>query len=235
MSDVSAQALCQAALRKNRAIDANETPDNQELADCFAEMLRMLKSWAAEGIMVPYSAEDTHTLAAGTQSYTVGSGGDIDTERPIIITSGTFVRANGQDTPLKIIGEADYQLLQDKTTGSDYPNRIWYKPEYPLGIIYLWPPGGGELHLWSKKHFTEPADVTQDAVFEQQFQDAIVWNLACRIAPEFLGDPTQFMLVMAAQGMKNITNLNAANNMDEANIEISRLNSGTSSYNIDGG
>lgn len=236
MADDSATNLCTAALRKLRVIDPTETPSATELDNVFTEMKRMLKQWAARRIYAAYSTEDTHTLTAGTQSYTIGTGGTINTARPIQINEGCFVRANGIDYPLKKIGETEYQGLPYKDLGSDYPSRIWYKPEYPLGKVFLWPPGGGELHLWSTKHFTEPATIGNDWAFTQESQDAIVWNLACRMSPEFIGDPSPFLLGMAQSTLDTMCNLNAANDPDEMDNEIAMLNGRHStSYNIDGG
>jgi hypothetical protein len=235
MADKTAQELCEAALRKNRVIDPGETAPTQDLADTFEELIRMLHSWSADGLFVYVAEEDTHTLAAGTASYTIGSGGDIDTDRPINIRPGTYVRANGLDMPLKIVGLSRYNRYLQKTVGADYPSSIMYLPEYPLGKLYLWPPGGGELHLWSMKRLAQPAAVGNDTVIPEEYQDCIVWNLACRIAPEFIGDPTPFMMKMAKDTKDMIKSLNLVNDMDEMDCEVRMLNNGITSYNIDGG
>lgn len=236
MAVETATNLCTAALRKLRVIDPSETPNATELDNVFTEMKRMLMQWASKRIFALYSTEDTHTLTAGTASYTIGSGGTINTARPIQINEGSYVRANGIDYPLKIIGETQYNRLNYKDQGSDYPSRIWYKPEFALGKIFLWPPGGGELHLWSTKQFTLPASIGNDWEFTEESQDAIVWTLACRMAPEFIGDPTPFMMQQAADAMETIINLNAANDIDEMENELMYLNGRqTTTYNIDGG
>jgi hypothetical protein len=237
MADQSATTLCTAALRKLRVIDPVETPNTTELANTFSEMVRMLKQWAAKRIFVPYSTEDTHTLTAGTASYTIGSGGTINTARPIQINDGSFVLANGLPYPLKVIGEREYLGLPYKDIGTDYPSRIWYKPEYPIGKVFLWPPGGGELHLWSTKHFTTPATIGNDWTFPEESQDAIVWNLACRMGPEFGVEPSPFIFSMARDSLTTIINLNAANDVSELNNELAVLNSehGQTFYDIDGG
>lgn len=235
MADDSVQNLCSAALRKLRVYDAGDTPDIQDVADTFAELKRMLHAWAATGLYVYVSSEDTHTLSAGTASYTIGSGGDINSARPLVVNKGSFVRANGHDTPLDIIGEERYNRYSQKDVGSDYPAAIWYKPSYPLGTIYLWPPGGGVLHLWSEKRLSEPSTLNSNMVVPEEYQDAIVWNLAKRMSPEFAGDPTAYIVAQAIAAKKIIENINAANDPAEMEMELRLLNRNNNNYDIDGG
>ena len=235
MADDTVQSLCEASMRKLRAYDAGETPDTQDVTDCFAELKRMLHAWAASGLYVYVSTEDTHTLSAGTESYTIGSGGDINSARPLIINPGTYVRANGQDMTLNIVGESRYNRYRQKDVGSDYPASIWYKTSYPLGTIYLWPPGGGELHLWSQKRLAEPATVNANMVVPEEYQDAIVWNLAERMSPEFVGDPTVYIVKMASDSMKVLENINAANDPVEVESELRHFSQGEVGFDIDGG
>jgi len=235
MADKTAQELCEAALRKCRAIDPGETAPTQDLADTFEEMKRMLHAWAGKSIYVYVNSADTHTLTGGTESYTIGSGGDIDTARPLVILPSTYVRASGQDHQLEIISQRRYNHMHQKSIGSDYPYFLMYLPEYPLGKIYLWPPGGGELHLWSQKRLAEPAAVGNNAVFPEEYQDAIVWNLACRIMPEYRGDPTPFMLNLANDALDTIAGLVFANDPAEMDVEVRLLNTGMTSHDIDGG
>jgi len=235
MSDVSAQVLCTAALRKLRAIDPSENPTATELDNCFTEMKRMLHSWAAEGLYVFVSTEDVHSLTSGTEEYTIGSGGAINSARPTQINTSTFIRANGIDSPLAVVGEARFNEIMQKSEGAEHPTTIWYETTYPLGTIHVWPPGGGELHLWSRKRLAEPATVAANAVFPEEYQDAIVWELSCRMAPEFIGDPTEYLLRRSAAAMAVMRNLNEGNNPAELVNDMSYLRQGLTSYDIDEG
>jgi len=235
MTDVSAQVLCTAALRKLRVIDPSENPNATELDNCFTEMKRMLHTWAAKGMYVFVSTEDVLTLTAETEEYTIGSGGAINSARPTQINTATFVRANGLDSKLQIVGEAKFADIVQKGIGADTPAVIWYETTYPLGTIHLWPPGGGELHLWSRKRLAEPATVGANAVFPEEYQDAIVWELSCRMAPEFIGDPTEYMRIRSTDAMATLRDLNEANNPAELDNEISMLGIADNAYDINGG
>lgn len=236
MAQVSAQSLCEGALRKIRAIDPDETPNATELDNCFTEFLRMAKTWASKGLLIWASEEVTHTLTQGTKEYSIGSGGTIDTSRPIKLNPGCYVASSGRDYPLTIIGQGRYKRISEKGSGqSSVPSLIWYNPTYPLGAIFVWPPGGGVLYLQTIKPLAEPAAVTNDVVFPDEYQDAIVWNLACRISPEFIGQPTPYQLAMAAYTLEGLRNENLANDMLEMEVEITELNGGYPGHDIDAG
>jgi hypothetical protein len=241
MAQATGTVLCTAALRKIRAIDPSETPNTQELANCFEELKRMIETWGAIGQLVFTSTLDQFTLTSGTAEYTIGSGADIDTVRPIKILQGSFVTASGEDCQLTIISESRYLSFSNKTIGiPDTPKYIWYKPEYPSGKIYLLPAGGGVLNLYSLKPLAEPAAVGNDVVFPDHYQDAIVWNLACRIKLEFMGaDPSPYQLAMADHTMTTIRNLNMINDPVEIFNEMCYMNQGYlkhfGTYDIDAG
>lgn len=236
MAQVAASVLCTAALRKIRAIDPDETPTATELANVFDEFKRMIKTWGVAGNLVWSSVLDTHTLTAGTASYTIGSGGDINTTRPHAVKNGSYVNSGGLDYELTIVGESRYLGISQK--GMNVPDAsrlIWYKPEYPLGKIYLYPPGGGTLNLYSWKALAEPATVNAEIVFPDEYQDAINWNLCCRIKPEFVGDPSPYEMAMAQFTRDELVSFNEANDPAELANEMALLNPGISSYSINAG
>ena len=91
---MTAQELIKAALRAVGAIPTGETPTASELADGLEALQIMLRSWAAEGLLIYAYTEDTHTLTAGDGEYSIGSGGDIDTTRPERIESAYIKSGN---------------------------------------------------------------------------------------------------------------------------------------------
>jgi hypothetical protein len=234
MANDSGSNICQAALRKLRAIDPGETANATDLARCFEEFKRMIKSWGILGNAVYASTVDVHTLTDGATRYSIGSGGDIDTVRPIRLVPGCFVTAGGYDYPLSIKGEAEYLQISDKEGGGgDVASIIWLDPQYPLAYVNLWAPTGGELNLYSLKPLAEPATVDADIVYPDEYQDPIVWNLACRMSPEFVGEPTPYLMAMAQHTLEVLRQSNAANDLSELENEITMLGIGHAHYNID--
>jgi hypothetical protein len=230
MADQTAQELIDAALRLLMAVDPGETPTTTERNNGLQAMKIMLRSWAAEGLAVYYSVEDTKTLTAGTQSYTIGSGGDIDTARPVKIDTA-FVASGGLDYPLIIGSRNMYAARAQKDLGYDIPEMIWYNPGYPLGTVYIYPPGGGVLHIWSQKQLSE-FDLTDDVTFPGEYDRAIKFNLAVEMAPEYGGLKDPALAQMAMDAKRAMENNNLALSMEPAAAEVMRV---ARRYHIDQG
>lgn len=234
MSEVTGTALCTAVMRKLRITDPSETPGTVELANIFEEFKRMVRSWGSLGNLIYVSSVDSVSLTAGTKYYSIGSGGNIDTVRPIRILNSSYVTANGRDYPLKVVNESRYLGIAEKDFSPlSYANLIYYRPTYPLGYIYLWPPSGGDLMLMSMKQLDEPATIGASIEIPDEYQDAIVWNLACRMATEFIGEPSVYLVSMAQKAMSDLISMNESNDMPELSNELTLLGMGKCSYDID--
>lgn len=222
----TAQTLIKAALRAINAIASGETPTAAEMQDGLEAMQMMLRSWSAENIMVYSISQDTLTLT-GASSYTIGSGGDVDTTWPEAI-KGAVV-----DTiyNVRIIGEARYRDLKRSELGST-AGFLYYNPVYPLGVLYPWPAGGSSMVIDSLKALTDPATITTEVVFQTSYDEAIKWNLAKRLAPEFGQSVSQDIKDLAKDSKLIIESKNAANQINA--VDLSGIGRRGGTYNIDG-
>jgi hypothetical protein len=72
-----------------------------EETDALSVLNSLLASWSAERLLVPHLETDSLTLTASDGEYTIGSGGDINTTRPLRIEHA-FVRDSGNnDYPVR--------------------------------------------------------------------------------------------------------------------------------------
>jgi len=221
MADQTVSELIKAALRKTGAIASGETPTSEEMADALLALRIMLRQWSGKTMMIFKSEVVTHTLD-GSQSYTIGSGADISTTRPVQITSA-YVNTNGLDLPVRIVDKDRYGEFARKDQGGEWPSYLWYNPGYSQGTIYLTPPGGGTLTLNCLIPLTDPTTLTEGVVLPGQYDGAIVWNLACDMMPEYGREPTPYMLGKAEQAKDEIISLNAALAMGEADLNIEHV------------
>ena len=230
MADMTVQQIITQALLNVGTYSPGETLKDAELQDGLLRLRSMIRAWNAQGQMVHFSTQDTHTLTSGTASYTIGSTGTIATGRPVSIKNGYIRTSDNIDTPLKIIDEAKYQGLGNKNLGYTYPAYLWYNPTYPNGTIYLYPPGGGELYINSLKELSDPTTLTGDVAFPGPYDEAMEWGLTTRLCPSNGREPTPFMYDMAKQAEDNIIALNAALSVESISPEILHL---TRRYHID--
>lgn len=227
----TAQTLIKSALRVIGALATGETPTNDELNDGLQAMQFMFRHWSAKNIRLYYITKTTHTLGSSTY-YTIGSGGDMDETRPVSIRGGYVTDSNSFDHVLTIIDERRYNSLSLKSlTGT--PEYLWYSPEYPLGKIYLWPIGGGTLNLDCLKPLSEPTLITSSISFPPEYDEAIKYNLAIRLAPEYGKAVSQEVKELAISNMRDIEDRNFAEQIVATKPEL--LNLAVGRYHIDEG
>lgn len=223
----TAQTLIKAALRSIGAIATGETPTADELADGLEALRFMLRSWSAHNIRVNFTTTESITLNGAT-SYSWGSGGTIATARPVQIRG-----AYTADNPVEIIDEAKYRWLVVANQGGPV-QWLWYQPQYPLGYIYPWPLDSSTLHVDSLKELTDPTALASSVAFPTEYDDAIKWNLAVRLAPEYGKEASNTIMSLAASTLHALETLNFSMKIPEVRVEILGLSVG-GKHNIDAG
>ena len=183
----TARKIIEGALRSIGVIASGETPTADEMADCLEGMKELLGEWSFEGLMVEALTEITHTILAGTGSYTIGAAGcDITADWPVEIVSGYCFNSESLDYPLRIITEGDYDEIPLKTTGGT-PYKLFYNPTYPNGQINLYyvPESDMSMVLKAVTMMDEPANLSAEVTFPPPYDSALRWNLALIVGPEF--------------------------------------------------
>jgi hypothetical protein len=172
---------------------------------------RMLSSWSAE-MKVIVSTLDELTWTAGSQSMTIGVGGDLNTARPIEIT-GFQSRKSTLDYTLTQVSFEQYQSTILKSTATDYPDVFAYQKTNPLGIIYIYPVAISNLpvRLQSKKALSDVALIDVLA-WPPGWELAVQTNLTVLLAPS-VGKEAKRSTVVEAE--RALTIIKEANEDDE--------------------
>jgi len=219
----TAKTLIKSAIR---VVSGGRDPTAEEQADGFEALKMMLRSWSAQNINLYYSVTDT-LAADGSESYTIGSGGDINTVRPAAIRG-----ARTADNLVEVIDEARYRRLAlGGSVGSIA--HIWYNPDYPLGLLYPWPQSSGTVYLDSLRELSDPALITSDVEFPPEYDEAIKFNLAIRLAPEYGKLLDTLTIFLARDSLSTIQSRNFASQITTVRLGIPDRVSGR--YNIDEG
>lgn len=222
------------ALRKIGAVASGETATTSELSDSLEAFQVMLRSWAADSLVVFSSVHETHTLVSGTGSYTMGSSGDIDTIRPNTVTGMSIVDSLDITHEVFIISEAEYRKIGLKTS-SERPSFVYVQYEYPLVTLNLYPvPNKAEtLNIESLKPFTETSSfaATSDTLqMPVYYDEPAIFNLAVRLAPEFGKTISAEVGGIASASYKRLTTRNIGNHIEPVHISLPVRARG--SYNI---
>ena len=206
------------ALRLITFLGVGQTATGPDAVDALAVANRMLASWRIERLMA-FSIDRVTglSLVVAKQSYTVGPGGDWDMVRPVKIERASLhYEPNGSDLEYpfsKPLNETQWQAISDKDTESTIPYLIWYDTDFGSngrGTCHLWPVPSASAHevilyVWNP---LGTLALATDLAFPPGYEEAILYNLAVRLAPEFGVSANQDIKDLAKQLKGNIKVLN---------------------------
>ncbi len=198
------------SMRELGLLAASETPRADEVQDCLRKLNDMLDSWSNESLFVYGTLFESFMLQANKNSYTMGAGGDFDTEVPIRTDAIRLKDSNNLELPVSIIDANKYGRLTVKENLSTYPKYAYIDDNHPLKTVYFYetPSQAIEVIFHNQRQLTTFTDVTTNINFPKGYRKAIVNNLAIEIAPQFGASPSLITIQNAGKSIANIKRAN---------------------------
>lgn len=172
-----------------------ETASGNDAQDALSRANEMIDAWQLERLIIYTVVRTTKTLTSGTPSYTIGSGGDINIDRPIWIDRATLVydasASTPTETPLELFTDQRWQEVRQKTLQSGLPHGVFYDHGFTAGLgrIYPWPipnTSTTQLVLYAPgTAVAQFADLTTNYTFPPGYPRMLRYNLAVELAPEW--------------------------------------------------
>ena len=195
------------SMRLLGALGSGEVAEAEEQVDGLVALNAMLESWRTESLMV-YAFSESPLTMTGAASHTVGTGGNLNIERPVDIENFYFT-LNGIDYPVRRIDEKEYNAISDKTVTGDIVECVWYNPTYPLGTLSVYPKvSGGTLKVVTWNVLTSFATISTAVALPPGYERALAYNLALEISPEYQINPPQMTMQIARESKANIKRAN---------------------------
>lgn len=189
---ITARDICNSALRKAHVVGVGQTALDENINNAFTDLNGMIWQWSRNRWLV-YRLLDLSVVCDGSQTYTIGPGGDIEMSvRPDRIESAYLrqlvpAQPNPVDWQVSIIqSREDYGDIQMKNLSSPAYS-LYLDPAWPLGVIYPWPvpPSAYELHVLPKLVLESFTDLNAELIFPLEYWEALVYNLAKRIGVDY--------------------------------------------------
>lgn len=188
------------ALRLIGAQASGETTTGAEASDALRAVNRMLDAWNSERLSVFHIERNggstdatTFPLVPSQPTYTIGQDGspDFNVVRPAKITHASIEYLGNLNTPIElpldVVDEAVWRHLPVKSTQSNIPHVIWPDNNFPNRTLSLYtvPSEVHNLVLYMWVPLTSFANLTTPNTYPPGYEEALVYNLAVRLAPEF--------------------------------------------------
>lgn len=175
------------ALKLTEAIGEDQSPTAQEAADGLSILNDMIDDWSTQSLAVWGQENQTFATINGQDTYTVGVGGDWNTDRPVSIDAPAYSTIDQVTFPCIPIAQDQYNLIAFKAQQMQWPQYYLFINEYPLAKIKLWPvPNAVTPITFSiNRVLTQAATLVTALSFPPGYAQAFKYNLAIRLAPLF--------------------------------------------------
>jgi hypothetical protein len=186
---MTAQELINDALRLVGVLNTGEGPNSDEHTECLRALNTMIESWNTERLIVYAIARDTYTLTPAQPSYTIGTGGELNAPRPVRIeNAGVIPAGQSYEHPLHLMQKDEFAAIRLKGAESTFPTAMYDDRAYPLASLHFWPVPSNpstQLVLYTWRQLSAVAALGDTVAFPPGYAEAILYNLALRLAPRY--------------------------------------------------
>jgi hypothetical protein len=209
--------LLRSSFRLIGTLHEGQGPNLDDITDGLTVLNSMLTTWSVDRLNIFEIRRDVYTLTAGQQTYSIGVGGDFVAARPIRIDRAAVIFSPGglqPELPLSSLTVRQWEDMTVKSVASTIPTAMYADNAYPLCHLNLWPIPTGALPLVLYTWAALTTGLTSAALdtalsFPPGYEDAIRYNLAVRLAPEWDKKLRADVLDLARESRVFIQSLNA--------------------------
>jgi hypothetical protein len=235
--------VIQDGLENTGIFSAGEIIGDADAERCLAILNDMLDSWANESLICFTLLEQSFVLQSNKSVYTIGTtgGADLPMLRPIRINEGPasayFQDSNLNNYDCEVVTRVAWNLIGSRAIGANIPSKLFYDPQFPLGVINLFPIPNGGLPLTcffdSYQPISQFTGLAQAVTFPPGYPLAIKKNFALFAGPYFKPDgwtPSPALVQQAAEAKAAVKRSNTRNVTIVYDPELSPRASAT--YNV---
>ena len=209
---MTVRELIKSSLRLLGVQASGESLDADIAADALSTLNDMLDAWRLERLLLHAQARTEKVLTPGDGNYSIGSGGDINVNRPIWI-DGAAIIVDGQERPIEVITREEWRRVPEKSESGE-PAGIFYNPTFPLGTVEVFPVPDAAVTLviyGPAEALVSVASLDTAISMPPGWAKALRYNLALELAPEFpavSADTAQLVLTGAVESKAGIKRVN---------------------------
>jgi hypothetical protein len=198
----SRNKIIEGALRLLGATAQGESPTTVQYDEAADALNMMVKAFETDGMPLWAMKQYAVPLTASVASYEIGLTKTVNTAKPLRIIQAFFHNGTSSvDIPMIPLTRTQYNQLGNKTT-TGYPVQYYYDPQLSSGTLYLFPVPdanastvGNNVTIVYQRPFEDFDASTDEPDFPQEWFEALKFNLALRLAPEYGLSTEQFSII----------------------------------------
>lgn len=192
------------------ALAIGETPTADDLATGIRTFNRMIGNWSIQNLMIYATTEETFPLVASQATYTMGPAGNFVTTRPKQIDRASILW-NGNELPLGILTEGEWQTVQQKSSTSDVPIYLYPNATYPAFSLTIFPVPSDtskSLKIYSLKPLTKVTAAGTVIDLPDGYELALVYNFAILLCTSYSRAVTPELAAIASKSLGDVKRAN---------------------------
>jgi len=191
---VTALDIISSALKLIGVTAAGETPSSEDANDALVVLNDYVDELRTQRLSIYITTRNVYPLTAATASYTIGTGGDLNQQRPLWIPYAGLIIDNSAspqtEIGIDVLSVQQYADIYQKSLGSQLAQALYYDHGWSsgLGIIYLYPVpsvGTTSLVLYTPIAINEFDNLTTEYTFPPGYRKMLRYNLAVQLAAEY--------------------------------------------------
>jgi hypothetical protein len=201
---VDRDTIIKGSLRLIGYLGEGAAPTAEDTINVSEALNMLVKSWITKGIPLWTVETIVVPLKQNQVAYSVGpTGADHVCNYVTRILEGTpFVRdAFNFDTPVALLAREEYMSLSAKSTGPSVINSIYYDPQLPNGVVYVYPApndSSRSLYFSSQRYIQDMLAATDLPDFPSSWYLPLRWCLAEEIMLDY-GVPMEIRQAISAR------------------------------------
>jgi len=215
MATLTLTQVAQFAALELGVLDSGESLSAQQLTDFLYNLNNAIDNRSNEQAEVLAVAIADFTLTANQQKYTIGTGQNFNTPRPVMITAAQHilpVAGETYQTPVEVQNARQWAANMDRGSTSLIVRKLFYDRQYPTGNVYLSPvpvtTSSVELTMWNP--LPQFSDTTSALTIPPGYADWYNLLGAMVMAPQFEMTPGVPLTSRYQDEIARIRNMNAS-------------------------
>lgn len=209
-SPTTAGALIRQALALTNAVGVDQTLTADELSDCLSVLNDIYEDLSNQNLAVLSTPNQTFSTVAGQAVYTIGTGGNWNTVRPVRINDPAYCTYQGVDFPVRSWSQEEYNLVGLKTQQQPIVQRYLFVNDFPLSYVTLWPVPSGvvSITLSIDNVLVNIASAATAISFPPGYAKLYKYKLGVELAPLFGKVASDDVKKIAVETLANIKRVN---------------------------